>query len=498
MRFSINPIHRHCGPWNTVDDVESQNVIDEACRQHDLAYGELQYEHGWLYPYLHFVDADQEFIDKLRPLGLGAAVYRYIFQKKKEYAPMGRQGRRKLGDYFKQRKKHNRKYGAIPPYSRAEDQDWDEEKSYPPPNLPPPQIPPGMTEPPAEIPFPRVPNQSKKSAARSFATGYKLSKGTPFMPKSKRTSRRGTKRGRRSSKRMSKRFSKRVKAIVNRINHDSPVIRRRNETFARLDCAINKVDYDFHPIWTEADCQTFLAEGTNQFFTRTVDTDPTMLTEEKSTTSKFVSFGYDESDNTGKGRELRILKSSMTLHYRNNGTSPANLKFYAMECVDDTDVTALVEIGYAYNKHLSQVVTTAITIADYPQLYPSLMDKVRQRTWKRVGKVVTVHLEPTQEFKYTYPVHGALWNSHRYSAVDAGSDAYVGGVTQAIVVRIEGHLGHDQADTSIVGQLSAGVDYKLTRNYAWQIKQANVHVKSSDNYTGGNITTEVAAIHDLN
>lgn len=61
--MSLNPIHPHCGPFNTVSKKRPRNRIDRACWKHDKEYGKIQDESGrWWYPYWYFNDADIEFI----------------------------------------------------------------------------------------------------------------------------------------------------------------------------------------------------------------------------------------------------------------------------------------------------------------------------------------------------------------------------------------------------------------------------------------------------
>lgn len=82
-----NPVHPHCGPGNVVSATAPQNEIDRICWKHDIAYGILQKQHGYYWPYLVYNKADSDFIDEIYPYihksDLALAYYLY-FQGKKQ------------------------------------------------------------------------------------------------------------------------------------------------------------------------------------------------------------------------------------------------------------------------------------------------------------------------------------------------------------------------------------------------------------------------------
>lgn len=41
LSFSLNPIHRHCGPLNTMSASAPSNAVDKACYKHDMGYSYL-------------------------------------------------------------------------------------------------------------------------------------------------------------------------------------------------------------------------------------------------------------------------------------------------------------------------------------------------------------------------------------------------------------------------------------------------------------------------
>lgn len=66
--MSLNPIHYHCGPFNGIKG-ESRNEADEACRMHDIRYGELQEHYGSVtWPYRNWNYADVLFLEDLRKI----------------------------------------------------------------------------------------------------------------------------------------------------------------------------------------------------------------------------------------------------------------------------------------------------------------------------------------------------------------------------------------------------------------------------------------------
>jgi len=88
-RFSLNPIHHHAGPFNTVDDVKSSDPVDEAARVHDIMYGNAQTRHGFLSPYIRPGLADDIFVDEeLASNTVAGAIYALPFIAKSNIASM--------------------------------------------------------------------------------------------------------------------------------------------------------------------------------------------------------------------------------------------------------------------------------------------------------------------------------------------------------------------------------------------------------------------------
>ena len=90
--MSLNPVHRHCGPWNTMDALPPNDPVDRACWFHDKAYAEMG-----VTAYTTWNDADEKFINDLESIG-GGSLYQFTFRIKymlyemgyiKEYQPYG-------------------------------------------------------------------------------------------------------------------------------------------------------------------------------------------------------------------------------------------------------------------------------------------------------------------------------------------------------------------------------------------------------------------------
>lgn len=86
-RFSINPLHHHCGPFNTVDAEGSEMPVDRVCQIHDIGYAEIQAQHGFLTPYVYQNKADDLFIKRASATGVAGKVYSSFFRGKRIIAP---------------------------------------------------------------------------------------------------------------------------------------------------------------------------------------------------------------------------------------------------------------------------------------------------------------------------------------------------------------------------------------------------------------------------
>ena len=77
---TINPVHHHCGPGNSISSVPSKNPVDEACRQHDIKYGEGNAFKGFFSP--DKLEADREFITAQEKAGGAGRLYAGVFRAK--------------------------------------------------------------------------------------------------------------------------------------------------------------------------------------------------------------------------------------------------------------------------------------------------------------------------------------------------------------------------------------------------------------------------------
>ena len=79
--MSLNPIHHHCGPFNTIK--EANSLVDAACKEHDLAYGKLGKK-----AYFRYNDADDIFRRKMKKYERNsklARIYGSYFKYKKMF-----------------------------------------------------------------------------------------------------------------------------------------------------------------------------------------------------------------------------------------------------------------------------------------------------------------------------------------------------------------------------------------------------------------------------
>lgn len=75
----FNPIHPHCGPFNSVSKKKPKDAVDAACWKHDKAYGRIGKSAYWNYNY-----ADEDFINDMdKQKGFAPYVYKTAFKVKR-------------------------------------------------------------------------------------------------------------------------------------------------------------------------------------------------------------------------------------------------------------------------------------------------------------------------------------------------------------------------------------------------------------------------------
>lgn len=78
-----NPLHPHCGPFNSVDKFPPKNKVDRICWKHDKAYGRMGSS-----AYYNYNEADELFIQRMdRQPGLVPAAYSSVFKSKRLLFP---------------------------------------------------------------------------------------------------------------------------------------------------------------------------------------------------------------------------------------------------------------------------------------------------------------------------------------------------------------------------------------------------------------------------
>lgn len=86
-KFTLNPIHPHCGPFNVIRN-SANGPVDAICRMHDIAYRKQGPS-----SYIKFSEADKKFIIRMsKQKGLAPWAYRKVFELKKLIAPEYKSG----------------------------------------------------------------------------------------------------------------------------------------------------------------------------------------------------------------------------------------------------------------------------------------------------------------------------------------------------------------------------------------------------------------------
>lgn len=81
-KFTLNPIHPHCGPFNVIRS-RANGPVDAICRMHDIAYRKQGPT-----SYIKFSEADKKFIIRMsKQKGLAPWAYRKVFELKEKIAP---------------------------------------------------------------------------------------------------------------------------------------------------------------------------------------------------------------------------------------------------------------------------------------------------------------------------------------------------------------------------------------------------------------------------
>ena len=59
-KMKYNPLHPHCGPFNSIDKFPPKDKVDRACWQHDRGYAKLGPQ-----AYIKYNKFDEQFVHRL-------------------------------------------------------------------------------------------------------------------------------------------------------------------------------------------------------------------------------------------------------------------------------------------------------------------------------------------------------------------------------------------------------------------------------------------------
>lgn len=182
------------------------------------------------------------------------------------------------------------------------------------------------------------------------------------------------------------------------------------------------------------------------------------------------------------------IKSSFILKIKNNYQVPVTVRCWYFDIKADTNITPLV----AFTDGLANVGSPSSTD---PLTFPSDSDMLSD-LWKGKGASMW-HLKPG-EFKYvhlyampimydpaTYDSHNTAYQRHNKS--------------KAVLLRVEGDIGHDRTTSSLRGTLNAGVDWEGKHTYYIKYSSGGADLKTVnisnnlDTFTDAGVVSQVVA-----
>ncbi len=85
-KVGLNPPgYKYMGPFNSLDRGRPTNYNDKIARDHDIMYDKIQKDGN--NPYLNFNEADQYFLDNIKPNDVTSTIAKKAFELKKKFAP---------------------------------------------------------------------------------------------------------------------------------------------------------------------------------------------------------------------------------------------------------------------------------------------------------------------------------------------------------------------------------------------------------------------------
>lgn len=86
--MKYNPIHPHCGPFNSISKKKPKNKVDQICWKHDKEYSKLP----WYSRYIGWNKADEDFYEEMGHQGATGEFYRKALLFGKPFGNIARTG----------------------------------------------------------------------------------------------------------------------------------------------------------------------------------------------------------------------------------------------------------------------------------------------------------------------------------------------------------------------------------------------------------------------
>ena len=409
--MKYNPLHPHCGPWNTVDKYPPKDKTDRVCWAHDMGYGRLGKKGYW-----KSSSEDQRYIKKMMKAGFIGKQYAFPFRLKRLVAS-----------------------------SFANDYKG------------PPQEP--------------VAPQSAKRGAAFYLANPKLKKAhseNSFIQNSRKVqsmarSKRYRSKRKRSKSKGKNSLSKRLRLLSKRIAATKwgPLITKKELRAGQSTVPDNKVLYLDYKTALRTDMGALLSQGMRQIHPVDTNGDGTIDGHQE----LVVPQGYDATYRPYIDGKLKLSKSSgCKMTFRNNDMVSMDIKFYEYLCMDWTNTTPNTLITNA----IIDQNNGSILKEDHPAFYPSSVEHQFKSLWKRVKKVKSVRLDPSGEINYYFSAGTRQYDIQLGATTESGQ-GYVPGVSKFLLVRVTGVLA--TGVTSGAGTLGCNIDWIEDCSLSGRVKE---------------------------
>jgi len=409
-RRQYNPVHPHCGPFNSVDSQKPGNDSDSACWKHDKEYGELMKEHG-LSVYTHFNSADQELLDNESV----ATVYRQAFRAKKLVAP-------KLVE----------DKGYTISNQQGVAAEWFSPKDY-------------MEE--KELSFHVDSHLTKYTESVQDVPVYnKDSSKDPENSMPRNNKRKRGKRVLRSSRALSKKINRHIK-----LHKDESALQRSHfsEGFHLQNTVFNEANTSVYTINPMSQVKGYSIPSTGPFMHRS------QLTAGAYTAGGIIDYArvdlsfpnvqIEGGATTTSDVKVKYEGGLVKFTLRNNDLVDCYIEIMQARCMCSTSSS----FEYHIDSNFDQLRhATSGDMDQYPNV-PLTKVPINNDNWKKMGKVVKIHLNPASQaiFKVKVP---KLQYPGRDVFLDT-AETYFRKMTIQVLFRIHGGIAHDTVDRTLVG-----------------------------------------------